>query len=396
MQLTFGVMLLPGLICIVFFDLEVLVQRKNVDSSTVVLVLVCALVSFLYSIKWVRHFNKIDWRNGAYYPRFGIKDQLLYFWVNVFLLLACVFFRGVDNLPLKAMIFDNAFEAARVKYDYMNGLLPRAPTLLAEVAKFSILFSGLLSAYTVQPFRKGIGKSQILLVGSLVLAICFLALDGHKAPGIVFSGLIATILFNRNVIGIKSSLVFFTFLLFVMFTIFISSIQLGERDPSWTFIERALFGQTAGAILIIDKFKPDFDLVFHGMLGAGTFFDDLPNHAHVQIMEVVYGPSSTNVNMNSFYIGEAFSWGGVWGVIFSMFFIFIFGSVSLSVMRWLCFGNQSVRCSLLILYFFSFFPILQGFNSILYGRNLFFFLLGWAFVLFVYRLLKLHPRRVSV
>ena len=191
----------------------------------------------------------------------------------------------------------------------MNGHLPKAPEILNQVLRYLSLLLTCFIAYNFSDIRKPKLMKTLWFLLILACSLVFVGIDGHKAPPLLLIVTVLLLIAIRKQKFLKLKNIFIPIVFFFMFfLLFSASISLGDRNISEVFLERIFFGQTAGAIFIVDRFDPNFELIKHGFIGASHVFSDLPEHAHSSIMRTVYGVSNTNVNMNSIFIGEAFSW----------------------------------------------------------------------------------------
>jgi len=389
-------MVLPGLIALALFQPDVLVIKKQVAQKSIHMVLALSIIIAIISVFWVRferHILKnIRFNSVKHIPFSRVQ---LFFLLAVLGLFAVISLRGIGNIPLFYVLALDFEGAAIAKFNFMNGNLRRAPETLNQMLKYLLPMLTFFIAYNFSQIRKPKITKIFWLILILSSGVVFVAIDGHKvAPFMIIIGvMLLSDIRKKRFARLKNLFVPVTLLL-LLFYLFSSSITLGDRNITNVFIERIFFSQTSGAIFIIDRFNPDLELIKHGFIGTSYLFSDLPEHAHSSIMKTVYGVSNTNVNMNSIFIGEAFSWGGMKGAYFSIVFISFYVPLVLFIFNRLSKRNAALYFPITAVFFIFYFPIIQGFNSFLYGRNLIFFLI-MASIFSLSRSYSLRGRRVA-
>jgi len=387
MIMSFGIMILPGLMSLLLFEPDVLVIKRATNYQTIVLALLYSFIVCLISCIWIAHERRIikKLQVGNIKLLHVNKITVLVF-INIMVLLGIIFTRRVENIPLFHLLRFDALLAAEIKYQYMHKLIPTAPEVLNQYLRF---FSSIAFFYCVFNFRRIQGNAVmkiILTITTFLLALIFFALDGHKSPAfLLVIGMLLLISVRKQKLIHHVNILIGLLVMISFYSLFASTISLGDRNLLEVFAERLFYGQMSGTIFIMDRFAPDLELLKHGFIGASHIFDNLPRKADSIIMEEIYGISSTNVNMNSFFISEAFSWGGHFGIWFSIIFMFLYVIAVLHFLKFVSGRCYEIYYPLSASFFIFYFPILQGFNTFLYGRNLIFFVVFSSIFVFFRR-----------
>jgi len=390
--LNIGVLTMPGIVMISFFTPDTLVNQHNISEETKNIVLVLYLISFFLIVVATKFAINIE--NKLHVDTEVIPWHIaLSFLVSIVgLLIIVVLQRGLENIPLYSLINGDPLQAAINKKLYMTKMLPTSSEVLNQLLRFGALF-----LYFYQLLRYFSNKtSKGILVSSFIVVCIVFTLDGHKGPllFIIIGSLYIIFLKDRSKFLIKY--IFYGFLLFISFIFWYAyALNINQYDISFLFekfVERAFFLQSAGMYIIIETFDPDINLIKHGMIGASYLFDDLPPRAFSVIMEELYGYSDTNVNMNSYFISEAYSWGGLYGALASSIIIFFHIIISNKIIAKFSRNNYDMYVSLSLVYYLFYFPLVQGFNSFLYFRNLAFFTFCCLFVLFMLKKIKFSAK----
>ena len=376
--LSIGIVVAPGVLLVTFFSPDVLINQLGISDETKVVFFTYFIASVVMMLFAERLINRYDGNFGFAPPQIS----LLYIgsvvlWVMLFLI---VFSRGIYNIPLFSLFLNSAEEAAIIKKMYMTKQLPQANVLIDQCARF---MSTVLLFYS---FGSYLIKNKItyflVFVSILIPSFLYLMLDGHKAQLvlIIFALLVVYYRVNMRVstgnVNVYKVVLIGVATLIVFIWYYVEALGLGVREVEFVLsklIERAFFMQSAGAYIIFDSIQPNLEYLKNGFLGATYVFDDIPEPVFSVIMTETYGVSETNVNMNSYFISEAYAWGGDAGVIFSIFYIFAFTIASVRVIQYISRRDFLLFNSMLAAYFVFYYPILQGFNSFLYLRNLVYF-----------------------
>ncbi|GKV76993.1 hypothetical protein PEC106568_21670 [Pectobacterium carotovorum subsp. carotovorum] len=157
-------------------------------------------------------------------------------------------------------------------------------------------------------------------------------------------------------------------------------VDVGFFDAIDSSADRFLLGQNQGFYHIINSVTPDEKYWFSGFyfierLGITT------SRADVDIVSYLDFYKGTDVvNVNSYYLGEAWSMFGYYGLIFSPFIVAISFSLFIKIIDFLI-GVNSVFFLPYAIYLIPEFRINQSFNYFLYGKEFVFKLIMVFFII---------------
>jgi hypothetical protein len=237
-------------------------------------------------------------------------------------------------------------------------------------------------------------KSTSVYVLFLVYASSFiyLSLELQKAPFLtlgLLTGYLVLILIDSVYKKLVGLVILFFLLAFVIYTY---SFFMGKDFLSMIYylVDRPVFGQIQGMYFMHEYYTPSMDAVF-----SKTFFSTGssggPVPPDVYIVDYVYPNSSHVVNVNTYFIGEAWSFAGhygvalfTWAVAITLGFYIYFWSHLLS--------NYTHVTYLMALVFFTTIPINQSLQFIIYQKYFLYYLLFFVvpifFLLFILRVKK--------
>lgn len=343
---------------------------------------------FLLTILWLSLLSKNK------YKSLGVGDlnrrPPLVWLIGMVLGLTTYYFYavGLTTTPAYLLLTEGTVQAKLAKADFLlaqnHG---RPPELIFQFIRFILPLSVFLiwQRYILSPSK----RNFILLFQVVACAALFFLHDYQKAPiFILILGLVWIYVFYK---GIKTKIILAgAGLVFLLAAYNAMHLGLGKNDIAGgidALFNRLFILQIQGYFYIYWLFEPDPQLIYRGALFSSYIFENLPPRADSVVMEVMYGKSDANVNMNSYYLAEAYSSMGMYGIYLSPFFM---GLYCFLVNRFFVFISWTSRVSELTLplsltFFLFFFPISQGFNSFLWLRNVVIFLFFSAIVLVAWR-----------
>ena len=151
-------------------------------------------------------------------------------------------------------------------------------------------------------------------------------------------------------------------------------------------VTRLFIMQNQGMYYIVEHISPDFKWLKNGAILSSVFFSDIPQRADGVVMEKMYGYAPSNVNMNTYFLGQAYSIAGTIGMVISSFIMGSHLCLYLVIFKKLYQKNIAFFMPLSVVFYLFFIPINQGFNSFLYGRNVIFFIIFSFIIYFLYSL----------
>jgi len=297
----------------------------------------------------------------------------------LFALLAKLFFSKTP--PLFYLIAGNAEMAYNARIDIQTNpqsyYLPYISNIISLLSVFQFYF-----VFYIYSFSSRRGKRALfLLFISFVLAVIECLYETQKAP-IVFLFLgVVFILYLRNQAIMK--LIFMFSIVAIMVVILQAYvIDANLYDAFNTSLDRFIFGQNQGFYHIINSIKPDEKYWFSSFY----FIERLgisPSRADVDVIPYINIYKNVDVvNVNSYYLGEAWSMFGYYGLIFSPIVVGFSSAFFIKVID-LLIGCGKIFFIPFLIYIVPEFRINQAFNYFLFGKEFVFKLLMVMFIVLV-------------
>jgi hypothetical protein len=301
---------------------------------------------------------------------------------------------GINNIPMYWAIIGDLPQAATLKAGLIRGDIVKISESANQFFKILIpltsyiLFNRILS-------RQSSYRYKAIFFVSVFVAFGFYSYELHKAPFMLFLlGLIFLYMTHR---GLRKRIIFFILLVFILLVI----INMIYFEIDWNNLNLALekvftrliIMQNQGMYFIVDMIEPDLERLKNGMLFGSYIFDDIPQRADAIVMESLYGSVESNVNMNTYFLGEAYSSMGLIGLAVSPFIIATQLIVYLVLFKILIRRHYDFFFPLSLVVFIFFIPINQNFNSFLYLRN-FTFVVVFSSLIFVLYYFLIKAKKV--
>ncbi|MEL0609337.1 hypothetical protein [Vibrio echinoideorum] len=306
----------PGVIAVSFlsydsFRYEVIEDIKKFEIGIWYLYSIIVILFFLFLFIY---FFKVK----SFKPKLGIIDKhfdyVLLSKVMVLLALAFlilkIYFQG--ETPLLLLFKGQPVEAYLLRVEMQRNSssirVPYIDTFIELLFVYQFLFVVYLSFIGV--------RLKFLLKGiSFFIALYALTYDLQKAP---FAILLLVVSFMA--LSIRGNFSQFLRLLFlVAITLFGFYFFIMDMDTTIILeriLERAFLAQNQGFYHIINSIEPNEKYLFHGFYMINKF-GVYPERADVDIIPLIYGSNTDIVNSNSYFLGQAWSMFGYWGLVFS-------------------------------------------------------------------------------
>jgi len=252
--------------------------------------------------------------------------------------------------------------------------------------RFALNFINIFQVYYVYFFycRLKIKKLShaLYLFISLAIATYQALYETQKAPivfiliGLSFIGYLNSPKMVSNIIKI--------IFIFVGVILFSSLIIDADFNSAFTgVIDRVFLGQNQGFYQIISNIKPDEKYWFQDVYFAGSLGVN-PSRADVDVIPYIYGDRDDVVNVNSFFLGQAWSMFGELGLIISPFIV----ATSISIFIMICDKLIKISPTIFIPFMIYTIPSLsinQSFTQFLYGK---YFILNFICIFIFYFCMK--------
>ena len=280
--------------------------------------------------------------------------------------------------PLVYLISGNAEMAYNARIDIQTNPQSYYLPYISNIISFLSVFQFYLVFYTYS-FSARKGKSAIiLLIISFVLAATECLYETQKAP-IVF--LFLGIVF---IIYLRSQAIMKLILMFAIVAIMVVILQAYVIDANLadaldTSLDRFILGQNQGFYHIINSIKPDEKYWFSSFY----FIERLgvtPARADIDVIPYIDIYKNVDiVNVNSYYLGEAWSMFGYYGLLLSPVIVGFSVALFVKILD-LLIGFNAIFFIPFSIYIIPEFRINQAFNYFLYGKEFVFKLLMVIFI----------------
>lgn len=305
------------------------------------------------------------------------KLSLFLVFLNLVYLLF-VSFLYFDSIPLFSVFsadLDDTLALARSAHVDGAYSLP----YISKFFDFSNIFSPIL---VLTLFLRGDKKYFSLVIAYSVSAI-YLSMDLQKAPFLLLCLMSMCLLV---VFSEKKSTLFFRLICFLALgalMLFFYSFFMGKDffDMILYLLDRPIFGQVQGMYYIYEYYNPSTSAMFSSFyLSFGEVSTVLPPDQY--IANYVYPGNENIVNVNTYFVGEAWGFGGDAGVYLSAW------AVAFSISAYMFFWSFLFRVDthvtyLMAMVFFTFLPINQSLQFIVYQKYFLYFALFFMLPIFL-------------
>lgn len=314
--------------------------------------------------------------------RYKLFAMLLLAFNGIYLLSLIVAHK--DSLPLLILLQGGSIDYAleQAKLQHLSAGAVNIP-YVSKFFDFSNLFLPLFLLLLY--FRKSIG---IVFLGlSYGFAFFYLSLDLQKAPFLMLC-----VLSFYLVVILSDSIgkIFFRVLIFLLmagFVLYLYSFFMGKDffEMLLYAFDRPVLGQIQGMYYMYEYYPPSMDAVFSKFFfSAGGAAANIP--PDVYIVDYIYPDSPHVVNVNTYFVGEAWAFGGDFGVLFFSWAVAL--SLGFYIFFWSRVIGWHVHVSyIMALVFFATLPINQSLQFVMYQKYFLYYVI--FFVLPVFLLLRL-------
>lgn len=379
---------LPGVLLISFFGLDSW-RYANVDSILLLeiglwylysIFVLLAVVFLLASIFPIRNYSlytnaDIDYqrcKKGLW----GLFILTISFTIAKFIIL--------PSPPAIYFLKGDLVQGYLVRVDMQNNPSKYYLPYIKQFLELLVMLQGYLGFYLFLNTRKVSPSIALYAFFSILVCVweCFYV--GQKAPILFyFIGLIF-LYAAKNKVNIR---LVFSLSLIPILTVYLFAFitELNIDDAIISMVDRVFLGQNQGFYNIISLITPSDKYHFEGMPLINRFGLD-PSRADVDVLPLIYGSRSDLVNSNSYYLGQAWSMFGYWGVSLSPFIVAL---VIFSLIKFLDYITPLNPLIIIPCSFYMIFDIRinQSFSYFLFGKTIilniiFLLLICWLYNLF--------------
>lgn len=397
----------PGIILVYSSNIETFINIGifSVSNSTINYVTYSFFISLLIFI--VMLFGTSYIFNGFYIPpnlestvyqknaarRFIIISTTL----NIIFLIALFLKIGINNIPILVSFSGDINTAQILKAQLITGELSKLPETINQIFRILIPLTAYMAAD--QYYSNNITrKNKIFFILSFITAFIYYSYELQKAPVFIFIfGLMFIYSYHRGL----SWKIFLILPLLVVALLGVNAFyfDITEFDDLAFLVEkvsnRLFIMQNQGMYYIVEHITPSFVYLKNDAILSSYIFSEIPQRADATVMEIMYGYAESNVNMNTYFLGQAYSIAGTLGIVLGSLVIGFHLCSYLVIFKKLYKRNISFFMPLSVVFYIFFVPINQGFNSFLFGRNVIFFTVFSFIIYYLYSIIKNHTRILS-
>lgn len=310
--------------------------------------------------------------------------QLSYILFFIFCYISYKYYFFYSKSPLFFLLSGDPLKAAESRYLIQTGVVSVDVKYLSKVVEILGFYSVIYTFILYKIFDKKVYLTYFLLF--FVLVCSNLVFDAQKAPIII----IVSCLFFVTIVIDNKVRYFFYFTLLISFLVVLIS-YLSSSDESFNFniflsvIDRVLIGQNQGMYYIYDYLNVNYYDVFSWLS------DDAFKPADKLVIKFMdfYAGNSNIVNVNTYFMGEAWYSMGWFGLILSPFIISFVFLLFLLIFDYLLCKNYLLYFPLAI-YTASIIPISRSFYQVISMKFILYVLIFGVLPIYLVSLLRLR------
>ncbi|WP_157940337.1 hypothetical protein [Escherichia albertii] len=282
--------------------------------------------------------------------------------------------------PILYLINGQAEEAYLVRVAMQNDPSRYYPPFIRSFLVFFTTFQAYYVYYIYNRLKNKNWGVCLVLIVSIIIAVFQSLYEAQKAPLIM---LLIGLVFIRYIFKPKIISTAFYVLSLIMIAVILVSflLDIDINSAIEGVVSRIFLGQNQGFYNIIEHIKPDSKYWFQDFYFAGTLGLN-PSRADIDVIPYIYSNRDDVVNVNSYFLGQAWSMFGTLGLGISPVI------VGLAISFYIIVLDRLIKYDVCVFlpYFIYFIPSVmlnQSFTYFLYGK---YFLLG-LFNVFVFFLI---------
>ncbi len=283
--------------------------------------------------------------------------------------------------PLYFLLSGDVIQAAYSRMEVQTGLVKLDLPYISKYIEISCYFTTILSFIIKVVSRRML--SALIFYLSITVSFFYLFFEVEKSPFIYLLLMIIMVKIFIEGVSYKTFIYLFLFLFFlILMYVFVMGGDSNSVTIFLRILDRVVIGQNQAMFYMFQFFEPDLtgvftDFYFSSSLGLDEIKPD------VRVLPYIYSDTSHLINSNTFFLGEAWSFLGVIGVIFSPFI------VSFSILFYLLFFSYFINRVIVLwplgFVFFTILPINQSLQFIMYQKFfLYFVFFGFIPILFLW------------
>ena len=355
------------------------IVKSSVFFHVIYAITVIFIVIFIVS-KLTKKRNKVALKQFVSENPAKYRVLFLFLFLANLMYILLIFLLNSKSIPL-FMVFngngDEALGAAKAIH------LASGSYQLPYISKFFDFLNFFLPLLGLLLYRWK-STSLLMLLAGYMLSFLYLSMGLQKAPFLILCLLSMYVFLLINKSYFKKMVGVLFFLVSIGLAIYIYSFFMGKDFLGMLYylLDRPIFGQIQGMYFMEEYYPPSMDAIFSKMyFSTGVNSSSIP--PDVFIVDYVYPNSSHIVNVNTFFIGEAWAFAGEKGVL--VFSLVVAASIGLYIYFWSSALKNHVHISFLMaLIFFSTLPINQSLQFIMYQKYFMYYLLFFAIPVYLF------------
>jgi len=343
---------------------------EDINDDSLIIVTVAFFYSYLLFFILTIFTKKIDLKK---YHKLNIDVNIKFIYSILFFMFIYniyIYIMAGGNLPILLLLSGEGSTAvntlkALFLTDQLAIRIPYIDLLVKLIFPFSSIYI-LNIIYT----NSDIKYLKILFGISIILNLFYLTHDGQKAPFFILLIMLGFLYTYHK--GINKKIILLSFIALIgLQQLYVASFSITEKSSSIMknpFFQRLFIGQSRGMYYMDDWIEPDIAYMKHAIPLIRKFDDRHTQRADAKLMIMKYGETDVHVNMNTYYLGEAYSMLGNIGYIIAPIIVTISLFIYLLIFNRLYRKDYIFFLPVSIVFFFSI-PITQAFYPFIFQKE---------------------------
>ncbi|MGL5102056.1 MAG: hypothetical protein ACRC6N_05870 [Plesiomonas sp.] len=375
---------MPGTIMISFMGVKS-IRYNGINDDTLLEIglwyfYAIALMSFILLISFqtfnMKNYNRAV--SGIY--NFNVNRYWSGTVILIWFCLICTVLQYVsfEKPSIYYLFKGDALLAYQTRVDMQTNPSKYYPPFVRVFFTFITMYQSYITFFIYKGLRNKNKKHSMYLCTSIIIAIYHSLYETQKSPFII---LMVGLFFINKLYSSSAgkNILYIIFLLCI--SILTTSIVMG-LDISSTIdgiIDRVILGQNQGYYHIINSISPDEKYLFQDFYLAESLGIKTAR-ADIDVLPYIYGDRDDVVNVNSFFLGQAWSMFGLLGLIISPLVVGISITIFIKIIDSLILYDRIIFVPFMI-YIIPSLSVNQSFTQFLYGK---YFIINIIYVTLVF------------
>ncbi len=237
--------------------------------------------------------------------------------------------------------------------------------------------------------RKDVGFFVVLL--AYFSSLLFLSFDLQKAPFLLVCLLSVYVVYLVSGSFLKFAYRSFGVIVVVLVALYLYSFFMGKGflEMLLYFLDRPVFGQVQGVYYMYEYYPVSMDAAFSKFYFSTGYNEMAPD---IYIADIIYPDAEHIVNVNTYFIGEAWSFAGLLGVLISPWLICLSLMIYMFLSRYVI-GYRFAMGYVMAMIFFATLPVNQSLQFVIYQKYFAYYLVFFVIpMLLVFKLFRSESR----